>query len=47
MADNGFVPGTEHLVDIEGTLRAKHASGGQNDIVLIPALSDDLDDPLN
>ncbi|CAD6566702.1 MAG: hypothetical protein ASARMPREDX12_008802 [Alectoria sarmentosa] len=47
MTDNGFVPGTVHLVDIEGTLRAKHASGGQNDVVLIPAPSDDPDDPLN
>ena len=47
MADNGFVPGTIHLVDIEGTLRAKHASGDQNEIVLIPAPSDDPDDPLN
>ena len=47
MADDCFIPGTVHLVDIEGTLRAKHASGGQNDIVLIPAPSDDPDDPLN
>lgn len=41
------MPGTIHLVDIEGTLRAKHASGGQTDVVLIPAPSDDPDDPLN
>ncbi|KAF6230384.1 hypothetical protein HO133_004726 [Letharia lupina] len=47
MAENSFVPGTIHLVDIQGTLRAKHASGGQNDVVLIPAPSDDPDDPLN
>ncbi|KAM0801443.1 major facilitator superfamily domain-containing protein [Usnea florida] len=47
MADNGFVPGTVHLIDIEGILRAKHASGGQKDVVLIPAPSDDPDDPLN
>lgn len=47
MAENQSVPGTIHLVDIEGTLRAKHASGGQNDVVLIPAPSDDPDDPLN
>lgn len=47
MTENPFVPGTIHLVDIEGTLRAKHASGGQNDVVLIPAPSDDPDDPLN
>ena len=47
MAEIQSVPGTIHLVDIEGTLRAKHASGGQNDVVLIPAPSDDPDDPLN
>ena len=47
MMENQLVPGTIHLVDIEGTLRAKHASGGQNDVVLIPAPSDDPDDPLN
>lgn len=41
------MPGTIHLVDIEGTLRAKHASGGQNDVVLIPAPSAHPDDPLN
>ena len=47
MTDNQFVPGTIHLVDIEGTLMAKHAWRGQNDVVLIPAPSDDPDDPLN
>lgn len=47
MTENSSIPGTVHLVDIEGTLRAKHASGIQHDIVLIPAPSDDPDDPLN
>ena len=47
MAEDRFVPGTVHLVDLERTLRAKHASGSQNDVVLIPAPSDDPDDPLN
>ena len=47
MTNNQFVPGTLYLVDLEGTLRAKHASGRQNDVVLIPAPSDDPDDPLN
>ena len=47
MTEDPNIPGTVHLVDIEGTLRAKHASGGQHDIVLIPAPSDDPDDPLN
>jgi hypothetical protein len=32
-----------HLVDLENTIQAKHAG----DIVLIPAPSDDPDDPLN
>ena len=45
--ESEFVPGTIHLVDLEGTLRAKHASGGQRDIVLVPAPSNDPDDPLN
>ena len=47
MTEDHFVPGTIHLVDLERTLRAKHASGGQNDVVLVPAPSDDPDDPLN
>lgn len=47
MTENSSVPGTLHLVDIERTLRTKHASGNQNDIVLIPAPSDHPDDPLN
>lgn len=41
-----FVPGTVHLVDLEGTMRAKHAKG-HKDIVLVPAPSNDPDDPLN
>lgn len=47
MDEKEFVPGTVHLVDIEGTLRAKHAPGTQQDIVLIPPPSNDPDDPLN
>lgn len=36
--EKGFVPGTVHLVDLEGTLRAKHAPGaGHKDIVLVPS----------
>ena len=42
-----FVPGTVHLVDLEGTMHAKHASKGHKDIVLVPAPSNDPDDPLN
>jgi MFS family permease len=41
------IPGTVHLVDLEGTILAKHSSSGQRDIVLVPAPSDDPDDPLN
>lgn len=41
------VPGTVHLVDMEGTMHAKHAKGGQRDIVLVPAPSQDPEDPLN
>ncbi|KAK4502375.1 hypothetical protein PRZ48_005800 [Zasmidium cellare] len=41
------VPGTVHLVDLEGTVRAKHADGSKQDIVLIPAPSLDPEDPLN
>lgn len=47
MEKPNFVPGTVHLVDLEGILRAKHASGSEKDIVLVPAPSADPDDPLN
>lgn len=47
MDDSNFVPGTVHLVDKERVLNAKHASGRQKDIVLVPAASDDPNDPLN
>ncbi|CAI6097655.1 unnamed protein product [Clonostachys chloroleuca] len=42
-----FVPGTVHLVDLEGTMSSRHAIGGSRDIVLIPTPSTDPDDPLN
>jgi hypothetical protein len=46
--DESVIPGTLHLVDLEGTIRAKHASGAQvRDVVLVPAPSQDPDDPLN
>ncbi|MCJ1377510.1 hypothetical protein MMC17_000605 [Xylographa soralifera] len=47
MEGNTPVPGTVHLVDVEGILNAKHASGSSKDIVLIPTPSDDPEDPLN
>ena len=47
MDDDRLVPGTVHLVDLEGVLNAKHASGSQKDILLVPSPSADPDDPLN
>lgn len=46
-ADLVPIPGTVHLVDLEGTMRAAHASGAQRDVVLVPSPSADPDDPLN
>lgn len=46
-ADIEIIPGTVHLVDLEGTIRAAHASGAQRDVVLVPSPSADPDDPLN
>lgn len=41
------VPGTVHLVDLDGTMQAQHARGtGLNDVVLVPAPSSDPDDPV-
>ena len=47
MMESPFVPGTIHLLDPEGVLGAKHASGDHQDIILVPAPSDDPRDPLN
>ena len=47
MTEDPSIPGTIHLVDLEGTLRAKHALGDQKDVVLVPTPSEDPDDPLN
>ena len=47
MDDDRYVPGTVYLVDLKGVLDAKHASGSQMDIVLVPSPSADPDDPLN
>lgn len=43
--DTGRIPGTIHLVDLEHTMRARHA--GHGDIVLDPSPSNDPNDPLN
>lgn len=63
--DETAVPGTVHLIDIDGNVRGKHASGRNTDgmyhvhspiqrcrnwwslVVLVPAPSNDPDDPLN
>ncbi|KAH6628974.1 serine/threonine kinase 16 [Boeremia exigua] len=47
MSDQQAIPGTVHLVDIDGSFQAKHAGGNLRDIVLVPAPSNDPDDPLN
>ena len=47
MDEDDFVPGTVHLIDLEGILSVKHASGHQEDVVLVPEPSEDPDDPLN
>ncbi|KAL5358751.1 major facilitator superfamily domain-containing protein [Aspergillus floccosus] len=40
------IPGTFTLVDLQHTINTRH-SGNNSDIVLVPAPSDDPDDPLN
>lgn len=45
--DTTPIPGTIHLVDLDGTINARHAGGSQTDIVLNPVPSADPDDPLN
>ncbi|EEH08397.1 membrane transporter [Histoplasma capsulatum G186AR] len=42
-----MVPGTLHIVDLEGTMNVKHQKGGKSDIVLVPQPSNDPNDPLN
>ncbi|KDN70524.1 putative major facilitator superfamily transporter [Colletotrichum sublineola] len=45
---NALPPGTSRLIDVDGSVVAKHASGSdEQDIVLIPRPSDDPEDPLN
>jgi hypothetical protein len=46
--DETAIPGTVHLVDLQGTIQAKHATGAHvRDVVLVPAPSQDPNDPLN
>ncbi|KAI1910438.1 hypothetical protein LOZ12_004658 [Ophidiomyces ophidiicola] len=42
-----MVPGTIHIVDLEGTMNVKHQKGGQKDIILVPQPTNDPNDPLN
>ncbi|KAL2883489.1 hypothetical protein SGCOL_001172 [Colletotrichum sp. CLE4] len=44
----GLPPGTTRLIDVDGSVISKHASGSDEaDIVLIPRPSEDPEDPLN
>ncbi|CAD6440025.1 6505ea9c-ed63-4f6a-a8a3-9446c1d57371 [Sclerotinia trifoliorum] len=46
--DTRPIPGTIHLVDLEGVMRGQHASASRiQDVVLVPSPSSDPDDPLN
>lgn len=42
--DTNAIPGTVHLVDLEGTMHTKHAKD-LSDVVLVPTPSADPDDP--
>ncbi|KAG7053385.1 major facilitator superfamily transporter [Colletotrichum scovillei] len=45
---DGLPPGTTRLIDVDGSVISKHASGSDEaDIVLIPRPSEDPEDPLN
>ncbi|KXH55448.1 major facilitator superfamily transporter [Colletotrichum salicis] len=44
----GLPPGTTRLIDVDGSVISKHASGSDEaDIILIPRPSEDPEDPLN
>ena len=48
MSSQSMVPGTVHLVDLQGVLNLKHAPGSpKNGILLVPSPSSDPEDPLN
>lgn len=46
MSNEIDIPGTVHLVDVDHTMQARHASRNE-DIVLDPTPSSDPNDPLN
>ncbi|TEY83163.1 hypothetical protein BOTCAL_0025g00220 [Botryotinia calthae] len=41
------IPGTVHLIGLDGTILAKHASGSAKEVVLVPPPLSHPDDPLN
>ena len=45
--DDNQVPGSVQLIDLDHSIRTRHASGIKQDVVLIPTPSSDPDDPLN
>lgn len=48
VSEKDFVAGTVHLVDLDGVVHAKHASGSRKqDVLLVPSPSSDPNDPLN
>jgi len=44
--DASVIPGTTHLVDLNGTLHTNHDSR-HKEIILVPTPSNDPEDPLN
>lgn len=44
--DDDVVPGTVHLIDMEGALHVQKADGGEHNIILQPQPSDNVNDPL-
>lgn len=45
--DRSVVPGTVTLIDLEHVVETRRLDRGDRDIILIPAPSNDPDDPLN
>lgn len=46
MTQNRSIPGTVHLVDLQGELNVKKANTGDKDIILLPPPSNNPNDPL-
>lgn len=45
--DPDAIPGTVTLLDLQHEMHTRHLNKGDQEIVLIPAPSNDPDDPLN